>query len=75
MTRLLDKDVPFYFDPTCHQAFTALKFKLTTVPILITPQWELPFEHMCDVSEFAVGVVLGLRIEVRFNPTIMPAEL
>ncbi|GJR68484.1 hypothetical protein Tco_0014549 [Tanacetum coccineum] len=30
-------------------------YSLTT----ITPDWDLPFEIMCDASDFAVGAVLG----------------
>ena len=32
-------------------------------PILQSPNWDLPFEIMCDASDFAVGVVLGQRID------------
>ena len=28
-------------------------------PILIAPNWELPFEMMCDASDIVVGAVLG----------------
>ena len=32
-------------------------------PILQSPNWDLPFEIMCDVSDFVVGAVLGQRID------------
>ena len=41
--------------------FTMLKDKLTSTLIVIAPNWELPFELMCDASDYAVGVVLGQR--------------
>nr|GEZ78282.1 reverse transcriptase domain-containing protein [Tanacetum cinerariifolium] len=41
--------------------------KLTEAPILIAPNWDQPFELMCDASDFAVGVVLGKRIEKHFR--------
>ncbi|GJW11236.1 reverse transcriptase domain-containing protein [Tanacetum coccineum] len=44
-------------------AFETLKKKLTEAPILVAPDWDLPFEIMCDASDFAVGVVLGKRAE------------
>ena len=38
--------------------FTMLKNKLTSTPIVIAPDWELPFELMCDESDCAIGKVL-----------------
>ena len=32
-------------------------------PILQSPNWDLPFEIMCDASNFAVGAILGQRID------------
>nr|GFA56017.1 hypothetical protein [Tanacetum cinerariifolium] len=49
-------------------AFWTLKDKLTEAPILIAPNWDQPFELMCDASDFAVGAVLGQRIEKHFHP-------
>ena len=40
-------------------AFTMVKYKLTSTSIVIAPDWELPFELMCDTSDYAVGAVLG----------------
>nr|GEX60937.1 reverse transcriptase domain-containing protein [Tanacetum cinerariifolium] len=45
-----------------------LKKKLTEAPILIAPNWDLPFELMCDASDFAIGAVLGQRHEKHFKP-------
>ncbi|XP_076909293.1 uncharacterized protein LOC143566492 [Bidens hawaiensis] len=55
MTRLLEKDVPFVIDDECVKAFTFLKEKLVSAPILCSPDWSLPFELMCDASDYAVG--------------------
>nr|GEZ45161.1 reverse transcriptase domain-containing protein [Tanacetum cinerariifolium] len=41
-----------------YKAFQSLKKKLTEAPILVAPDWDLPFELMCDVSDFAIGAVL-----------------
>ncbi|GJX65029.1 reverse transcriptase domain-containing protein [Tanacetum coccineum] len=36
------------------EAFETLKKKLTEAPILVAPDWDLPFEIICDASDFAV---------------------
>ncbi|GJZ10806.1 reverse transcriptase domain-containing protein [Tanacetum coccineum] len=54
MTHLLEKNTPFIFSNECIQAFQTLKKKLTEAPILIAPDWDLPFELMCDASDFAI---------------------
>nr|GEY74780.1 reverse transcriptase domain-containing protein [Tanacetum cinerariifolium] len=68
MTRLLEKDTPFIFSKECFEAFQTLKRKLTEAPILIAPDWDMPFEIMCDASDFAIGAVLGQRQEKHFRP-------
>nr|GEY97510.1 hypothetical protein [Tanacetum cinerariifolium] len=56
------------FSNECIQAFRTLKEKLTEAPILIAPNWDQPFELMCDASDYAVGPVLGQRVEKNFRP-------
>nr|GEV53421.1 reverse transcriptase domain-containing protein [Tanacetum cinerariifolium] len=53
-TRLLEKDTPFFFSKECFKDFQILKRKLTEAPILIPLDWDLPFELMCDASNFAI---------------------
>ncbi|GKD40577.1 reverse transcriptase domain-containing protein [Tanacetum coccineum] len=59
MTHLLEKDTPFIFSKECVESFNILKKKLTEASILVAPDWDLPFEIMCDASDYAVGAVLG----------------
>nr|GEY79645.1 reverse transcriptase domain-containing protein [Tanacetum cinerariifolium] len=61
MTHLLEKETPFVFSKECVDAFDILKKKLIEAPILVVPDWNLPFELMCDASDFAIGAVLGQR--------------
>ncbi|KAK1670258.1 hypothetical protein QYE76_058417 [Lolium multiflorum] len=67
LTNLLQKDVPFVFDDDCKEAFETLKKALTTAPIVEPPDWNLPFEIMCDASDFAIGAVLGQRVDKKLN--------
>nr|GFA64726.1 reverse transcriptase domain-containing protein [Tanacetum cinerariifolium] len=59
MTHLLEKETPFEFSKECINAFDTLKKKLTEAPILVVPDWNLPFELICDASDYAIGAVLG----------------
>nr|GEW44208.1 reverse transcriptase domain-containing protein [Tanacetum cinerariifolium] len=68
MTHLLEKNTPFIFSEDCIKAFKMLKKKLTEASILIAPNWDLPFELMCDASDFTIGAVLGQRHEKHFRP-------
>jgi len=53
ISNLLKKDKSFEFDNEC------LKEKLTFVPIITPPNWNLYFELMCDASDYAVGAILA----------------
>ncbi|GKE29669.1 reverse transcriptase domain-containing protein [Tanacetum coccineum] len=59
MTHLLVKDTPFIFSKECIESFNILKKKLTEALILVAPDWDLPFEIICDDRDYAVGAVLG----------------
>ena len=67
LTNLLQNDVPFVFDEHCEEAFKILKKALITAPIGQPPDWNLPFEIMCDTSDYVVGVVLGQRVGNKLN--------
>ncbi|KAL4283519.1 hypothetical protein GQ457_16G018000 [Hibiscus cannabinus] len=65
---LLEQGRPFEFNEDCTKAFNLLKQKLVTAPIVEPPDWKLPFELMCDASDYAVGAVLGQRKGKIFHP-------
>jgi len=54
--------VPFDFNDGCFKSWE--KLDLISVPIISTPDWAQPFEIMCDVSDFAIGAVLGQRMTI-----------
>ena len=67
LTNLLMKDVPFHFSQDCIEAFCRLKMALVTAPIMQAPDWDLPFEIMCDASDYVVGAVLGQRKDKKLH--------
>ncbi|GJX96550.1 reverse transcriptase domain-containing protein [Tanacetum coccineum] len=59
LTNLLEKDTPFEFNDECQNAFKILNEKLTCAPMIVSPNWSLPFKIMCDASDFAVRAIIG----------------
>ena len=59
--KLLEKDAKFSWDRDCQKSFEELRSHLTTAPIVRAPNWQLPFEVMCDASDLAIGAVLEQR--------------
>ncbi|GKD94254.1 reverse transcriptase domain-containing protein [Tanacetum coccineum] len=51
----------------CLASSKFLKKRLTEAPILVSPDWDLSFELMCDASNYAVGAVLGQRKDNYFR--------
>ncbi|GJR83678.1 reverse transcriptase domain-containing protein [Tanacetum coccineum] len=74
MTHLLEKETNSVLSSQkeCNVAFETYKIKLTQAPILVAPDWNLPFKIMCDASDFAVGAVLGqLYAFEKFQPYLV----
>ncbi|XP_070667562.1 uncharacterized protein [Malus domestica] len=58
----------------CHDAFNKLKDLLTSAPIIIAPDWTLPFELMYDGSDYAVGAVLVVFALEKFRSYLIGAK-
>ena len=52
----------FHFDDKCKEAFETLKGLLASASIMQPPNWNVPFEIMCDASDYDIGVVFGQRV-------------
>ena len=63
LTTLLCKDKDFIIDEEGKRTFTMLKQALIEAPILQSPNWDIPFEIMCNASDYAMGAVLGQRLD------------
>ncbi|GJY14719.1 reverse transcriptase domain-containing protein [Tanacetum coccineum] len=66
MTQLLMKDMKFIFSNECIESFDILRNKRTTALVIIAPNWNLDFKLMYDASDYAVGAVLGQRVDKKF---------
>ena len=58
MTDLLRKDEVWEWTPEREAAFEAVKTALVSAPVLHAPNYDLPFEVVCDASNFGIGAVL-----------------
>ncbi|XP_024974785.1 uncharacterized protein LOC112512888 [Cynara cardunculus var. scolymus] len=65
---LLNVDQTFEFTCDCKKAFETIKNALVSAPIVIAPDWTMPFEVMCDASDWAVCDVLGQKRNKIFHP-------
>jgi hypothetical protein len=63
LTHLLAKDAMFIFTEECLQSFHTLKKALISAPVIQPPDWDLPFEIMCDATDYAVGAVLSQSMD------------
>ena len=63
LTSLLCKEKDVIIEEERKHAFMQLKQASVEAPILQSSNWDLPFEIMCDASDFAVAMVLGQRID------------
>ena len=61
LCNLLAKDFTFEWSQACEAAFDKLKTMLVSSLIMRSPNWDLPFEIMCDAGDYAIGAVLGQR--------------
>ena len=61
LCELLVKDTKFFWDERRQKSLKELKSHLTTEPIVRVPNWKLPFEVMCDASDFSIEAALRQR--------------
>ena len=57
LTDLLKKDKKYVWDEKCEKAFMKIKSLLLTAPVLVTPNYQKPFQLQVDASDYAAGAV------------------
>ena len=63
----MEKDTKFNFDESCQSSFEEIRSRLVEAPLMAKPDWNKEFEIMCDASDYAMGAVLGQRIDKMFR--------
>ena len=63
LNALTSKKVQFKWTEECQVAFDTLKQKLVQAPILMFPNFDLPFSVLSDASQYSVGYVLAQTVE------------
>ncbi len=63
LNKLTRKNVKFVWSKDAQDAFDTLKYKFTTAPILIPPNYDLPYIVETDSSNFAIGAILSQRLQ------------
>lgn len=61
------KDDEFIFDEQCLESSQQLKHTLISTSILQPPNLSLPFEIICDTTDYVIGVVLGYQRDKKTN--------
>ena len=59
MEKLLTHDAKFEWTHECQRSLDILKEKMVTTPILVVPDWNLPFHVHVDFSSIALGIILA----------------
>lgn len=68
--RLTSPKVSFQWDPLAQEAFSQMKEKFASGPILRQPNLNQPFVVEVDASETGVGVVLSQQFEGKLHPCV-----
>ena len=63
----MEKDTKFNFDEACQSSFEEIRSRLVEASIMAKPDWNKEFEIMCDASDYAMGVILGQKIDKMFK--------
>ncbi|CAN6560253.1 unnamed protein product [Malus baccata var. baccata] len=75
LCRLLQKEVAFEFTKECTKSFKQLKELLTTAPIIVPPDWSLPFELIKDKRPHVIYYASRTLNDAQLNYSTTEKEL
>lgn len=55
----MQKGQEFKWTPECQEALVKLRHRLTSTPVVVFPDYNLPFHHYTDESLYVIGVILA----------------
>ena len=67
-THLTSEKNEFEWTDRCTYAFNKVKLLLTSTPVLVHPNFDLPFHIHCDASGLGVGAVLSQYVDGAYRP-------
>lgn len=68
LTGLTSETQSFNWDSKCQYAFNKVKLLLTSTPVLVHPDFSLPFHIHCDASGQGIGAVLSQYVDGAYRP-------
>ena len=68
LTELTKPSLPYRWTASCQRAFDRVKLLLTTTPVLVHPDFSLPFHVHCDASGKGIGAVLSQYVNGAYRP-------
>ena len=68
LTDLTKPSREFVWTKECQRAFDRVKLLLTTTPVLVHPDFRLPFHVHCDASGRGIGAVLSQFVNGAYRP-------
>ncbi|ERN04558.1 hypothetical protein AMTR_s04509p00000770, partial [Amborella trichopoda] len=76
LCNLLEQNRPFEFTAECNEAFLKLKTALVTAPVIVAPDWSLPFELIGRIRSFIPFITASKTlVDAQINYTTTEKEL
>ena len=72
---LTEKNVKWNWTNECNESFESIKTQISSIDLLVHPDFNKPFEVICDASEYGIGCVLAQRYGSVLKPVQFCSKL